>query len=258
MTSMELCPKCRTSITLTPYKLFFEESIARAYQNPVQSEVSCLKSSLENPCADMEVLAGEIARVESMLDVLKAHHAHLNRHIQRSIQFIRSSSICRLPTEVLGIIFASACTSFERSGYKTPLSISLVCSKWRDIALCTPSMWTHIYVAPYADGLDLYQHYLKRCGDIPISVKVEIPYEDRHTTDDCDNNFPYEETYDYHLELVSDVYQHYAQWRVAELCMNLEDINLLGPYIQESESLLESLTLVNDGNAHSAMCGLLQ
>ncbi|KAF8910727.1 hypothetical protein CPB85DRAFT_1562067 [Mucidula mucida] len=124
-----------------------------------------------------------------------------------------------------------------------------------DIALCTPSIW-NICVAPYADGLDLYQHYLERCGDIPISVKVEIPYEDRHTTDDCDNNFPYEETYDYHLELVSDVYQHYAQWRVAELCMNLQDANLLGPYIQESESLLESLTLVNNGPARSAIQGL--
>ncbi|KAF9032092.1 hypothetical protein BDZ89DRAFT_948347, partial [Hymenopellis radicata] len=141
MTSVELCPKCHASIALTSYKLSFEKDFTRAYQNPTQSEVSCIKSSLGNPSTERAVLAQEIERVESMLIALKAHHAHLDTYIQRSNQYMRSSPIRRLPTEVLGIVFASACTSFQRNEYKTPLSISLVCSKWRDIALSTPSLW---------------------------------------------------------------------------------------------------------------------
>ncbi|KAF9032169.1 hypothetical protein BDZ89DRAFT_598004 [Hymenopellis radicata] len=179
MTSIELCPKCHASIALTTYKHSFEKDVARAYQNPTQSEVSCIKRSLGNLSAELADLVQEVERAESMLDTLKAHYAHLDRHIQQSTQYIRSSPIRRLPTEVLGIIFASACTSFQRSEYKTPLSIGVVCSKWRDIALSTPSLWTHIYIAPHSGGLDVYQHYLERCGHIPISVKIDIPYRER-------------------------------------------------------------------------------
>ncbi|KAF8891511.1 hypothetical protein CPB85DRAFT_1332202 [Mucidula mucida] len=167
MTSVELCPKCHASIPLTSYKL--------GYQNPTQSEVACIESTFGNPHDEMEGLIQKIERVESMLDVLKAHHTHLNTYIQRSTRYIRRSPIRRLPTEVLGIIFASACTSFPRNEYKTPLSISLVCSKWRDMALSTPSLWTHIHIAPHSGGLE---HFLERCGNIPISIKVEIPYNE--------------------------------------------------------------------------------
>ncbi|KAF9032170.1 hypothetical protein BDZ89DRAFT_1158637 [Hymenopellis radicata] len=249
MTPVELCPKCHASIALTSYKHSFEKDFARGYQSPSQSEASCIEKSLENPSADMAALAQEIKRVELMLDALKEHHAHLDRHIQRSTQYIRSSPIRRLPTEVLGIIFASACTSFQYSEYIAPLSISVVCSKWRDIALSTPSLWTHIYVAPYSGGLDVYEHYLKRCGHIPISVKIDIPYKEHPTAAiDCDENIPYEETYDYHRELVSATCRNCAQWKVAEFCMNPRDTSLLGYHIQELESpLLESLTLVNEG-----------
>ncbi|KAF9014512.1 hypothetical protein BDZ89DRAFT_448125 [Hymenopellis radicata] len=179
MTCVELCPKCHASVALTSYEFSFEKDSARAYQNPTQYEASCIEKSFGNSSADMATLAQEIKRVESMLDALKAHHAHLDRYIQRSIQYIRSSPIRRLPTEVLGIVFASACTSFQRGEYKTPLSISLVCSKWRDLALSTPSIWTHIYIAPHSGGLDVYEHFLERCGNIPISVKIEIPYTER-------------------------------------------------------------------------------
>ncbi|KAF8998054.1 hypothetical protein BDZ89DRAFT_1028479, partial [Hymenopellis radicata] len=200
MISVELCPRCHASIALTSYKLSFEKDFARAYQNPTQSDVSCLKSRLGNPSSELADLVQEIERAESMLIALKAHHAHLDTYIQRSTQYIRSSPIRRLPTEVLGIIFASACTSFQRREYTTPLSISLVCSKWREMALSTPSLWTHIYIAPHSGGLDVYQHYLEQCGNVPISVKVEIPYRERPTSDVCDEDFPYEETDDYHIK----------------------------------------------------------
>ncbi len=202
MTSVELCAKCHASITLTSYPYSFQEEVARAYQNPNESEASYVEESLRNLSADRAALAQEIRRVKCMLDALKTHYSHLDTYIQRSTQYIRPSPIRRLPAEVLGIIFASSCTSFQRREYKTPLSLSLVCSKWRDIALSTPLLWTHIYIAPYSGGLDVYTYFLERCGNIPISVKIEIPHKDRPSDLYCDEYFPYEETHEYHVELV--------------------------------------------------------
>ncbi|KAF8877226.1 hypothetical protein CPB85DRAFT_486162 [Mucidula mucida] len=219
MTSaLELCPKCHASFALTSYKPSYEKDFVRAYRNPTQSEASCIEKSLGNTSADMAALAQEIPRLESILDALKAHQARFDRHIQQSRLYMCSSPIRQLPTEVLGLIFASACTSFRRSEYKTPLSISVACSKWRDIAVSTPSLWTHIHIAPYHShgGVDVYKYYLERCGNVPISVKVKIAYKKRQ---EYIQNLRYEETYAYHVELVSAIFQNCAQWKVAELCM---------------------------------------
>ncbi|KAF9014607.1 hypothetical protein BDZ89DRAFT_445529 [Hymenopellis radicata] len=122
-TDVELCPRCRASIALTSYILPFEEDFARAYHHPSRRDSASIESSLTDPSAELKTLAQEIQRVELLLSALKTHHAHLERHIHRTTRFIQSSPIRRLPTEVLGIIFASACTSFQQDEYKTPLSI---------------------------------------------------------------------------------------------------------------------------------------
>ncbi|KAF9032147.1 hypothetical protein BDZ89DRAFT_1063522 [Hymenopellis radicata] len=251
-TDVELCPRCHASITLTSPILPFEGDFARAYCNPSRTESSSIESSLTDPSVELTTLAQEIQRVELLLRALKTHHAHLERHIHRTTHFIQSSPIRQLPTEVLGIIFASACTSFQEDEYKTPLSISLVCSKWRDISISTPALWTNIYVAPYSSacGVPVYEHFLQRCGGIPISVKVKIPDKERpHAYGD--DNIPYEETYDYHVEVVGDVYASFAQWKHAEFHMKRADVQLLedldGHWLHQMEqlnaSLLESLTL---------------
>ncbi|KAF9032166.1 hypothetical protein BDZ89DRAFT_597965 [Hymenopellis radicata] len=228
-TDVELCPRCRASITLTSYPLPFEGDFARAHHNPSRTDSSSIESSLTDPSADLTTLAQEIQRVELLLSALKTHRAHLERHIYRTTRFIQSSPIRQLPTEVLGIIFASACTSFQENEYKTPLSISLVCSKWRDISISTPTLWTNIYVAPYSSacGLDVYKHFLQRCGGIPISVKVEVPARDHLDPDDDDDDFPLEQTYQYHVDIMGDVYASFAQWKVAEFHMKEADVQLL-------------------------------
>ncbi|KAF8901312.1 hypothetical protein CPB85DRAFT_131749 [Mucidula mucida] len=125
MTSaLELCPKCHASFALTSYKPSYEKDFVRAYRNPTQSEASCIEKSLGNTSADMAALAQEIPRLESILDALKAYQARFDRHIQQSRLYMCSSPIRQLSTEVLAIIFASACTSFRRSEYKTPPSVS--------------------------------------------------------------------------------------------------------------------------------------
>ncbi len=255
MTSIELCPNCHASIALTSHKLSFGEDFTRAFHQPTQSEVSRVERSMTNLSNEMADLVQKIVHIESVLIAFKAH---LDTQIQRITQYIHPSPIRQLPTEVLDIIFASACASFQRSEYKTPLSISLVCSKWRDIALSTPLLWTHIYIAPQSGGLDVYNHFLEQCGSIPISVKVDIPHRYRSPAF-SDGKIPYEETYNYHLELLSAISQNCAQWQVAKLCMNQEDINLLGSVIHPLDfPVLESLTLMNDGPSNFLEPGLFK
>ncbi len=252
-TDLELCVNCRASIALTSYTLPFEEDFARAYCTPASTDKSSIESSLGDPSAELSTLAEEIQRVDSLLSALKTHHAHLERYIQRTTRFIQSSPIRRLPTEVLGIVFASACTSFQEAEYKTPLSISLVCSKWRDIAISTPHLWTNIYVAPYSRtaGVPVYQHYRQRCGGIPIFIRVEVPARVHPHVCDDDDDFPYEQTYEYHFDVMGIIYDSFPQWRHAEFYMKGEDIELLevqsDRWAQDLEQLeapiLYSLTL---------------
>ncbi len=109
---VELCPRCTASIALTSYVLPFEEDFSRAYHNPPKMDSSSIQSNLTDPSAELMTLALEVRRVELLLSALKTHQTHLERHIQRSTRFIQSSPVRQLPTEVLGIIFASACTYF--------------------------------------------------------------------------------------------------------------------------------------------------
>ncbi|KAF8901309.1 hypothetical protein CPB85DRAFT_1256391 [Mucidula mucida] len=218
--NVELCPRCRASIALTSYTLPFEEDFARGFYNPSSTEKSSIESSLSDSSAELAMLTEEIQRAEVFLRALKIHHAHLERYIHRTTRFIQFSPIRQLPTEILGIIFASACSSCQEDEYKTPLSISLVCSKWRHIAMSTPTLWTNIYVAPYssARGLPVYQYFLQRCGMIPISVKVEVPAID-HPYQDDDGVIPFKGTYEHHLDVMSDIYASFAQWKHAEFHM---------------------------------------
>ncbi|KAF8907588.1 hypothetical protein CPB85DRAFT_830139 [Mucidula mucida] len=252
-TNVELCPRCRASLALTSYTLPFEEDFARGFYNPSSTEKSSIESSLSDASADLATLAGEIQRVELLLSALKTHHARLERYIHRTTRFIQFSPIRQLPTEILGIIFASACSSCQEDEYKTPLSISLVCSKWRHIAMSTPTLWTNIYVAPYssARGLPVYQYFLQRCGMIPISVKVEVPARNNPYQDD-DGVIPFEGTYEHHLDVMGDIYASFAQWKHAEFHMKqVADILLLEdlddrwrPQMKQSNCpILESLTL---------------
>ncbi len=133
--SVELCPKCHSFMPLTSYSLPLAETASRGYINPSQNDVSIIESLLTAPVVQIYQVAAEILRVEALLATLKRHHTHLEMHIQRTRVYVKPSPIRELPTEILDLIFSAACVSFEAADYKTPLNISLVCSKWRDITL---------------------------------------------------------------------------------------------------------------------------
>ncbi len=208
--NIELCPKCCASIVLTSYRLPFKQDFTRVYCNPSTTNKSSIERSLSNTSAELATLTEEI---KLLVSALKTHHTHLERYIYYTTCFIQLSPICQLPTKVLGIIFAAACTSFQKTEYRTPLSISLVCSKWCDISLSTPVLWTNIYVTPYSHTacVPVYQHYLQRCGGIPICIKVKIPVKVHPHQYNDDGDHPFGLTYKNHIDVMANIYESFAQ-----------------------------------------------
>ncbi len=249
---LELCPNCCTSIPITSYASPFDSVLSRAHYNPSGNDITTIERHLGDPRTEIALVALEIQRVDSILQTLKNHHVFLEKHISQNLHFLHPSPIRQMPTEVLNIIFSAACTSVERSEYKTPLSISLVCSKWRAIAISTPELWTRIYVGPDRYAPDLFQHFLGQCGStLSFDIKIDKAYKERPIARD---SVVYEDSYEHHVAGLADVYRTYRRWRTVELHMHVNDLALMNVHITPFElegsdplGCLESVTLKLEG-----------
>ncbi|KAL0066721.1 hypothetical protein AAF712_006326 [Marasmius tenuissimus] len=94
-----------------------------------------------------------------------------------------------LPFELLHTIFSIACSSID-SGYTLilnkpdfrrtsstafPVTLSQVCSRWRDVALSTPSLWSAISLRLSALPLfstTVLEHYLQNSKQHPLKVQI--------------------------------------------------------------------------------------
>ncbi|KAM6502537.1 hypothetical protein JOM56_002514 [Amanita muscaria] len=53
------------------------------------------------------------------------------------------------------------------------LSLSQVCSSWRDIALLTPQLWDNIWLLDLSEAnLSTAREYLSRAGNLPVSIAI--------------------------------------------------------------------------------------
>ncbi|KAF8601682.1 hypothetical protein BDV93DRAFT_545750 [Ceratobasidium sp. AG-I] len=95
-----------------------------------------------------------------------------------------SASTSCLPSELLSHIFLVLTRSWlysrsvgdESDGQITyPIILSSVCVRWRQVAISTPSLWSHIYFNPALhtpNGLSLAKLYLERSANLPLSVCI--------------------------------------------------------------------------------------
>lgn len=220
----------------------FDDKFPRAYQVVSESDGSAIERRLDGPRTELATLAEEIHRVKALLKELKAQHVYLEVHIQQSRAYITPSPVRNLPNELLAEIFSFACDSFEPARYKTPLSISLVCSKWRDISKETQSLWTNIYVSLDPDIIDLFDFYLTRSGDLPISIKVDIEGAFPHFEDFQDDTTLYEAAYTRYRDALGLIFRTFPWWKHAELRINPDDFELL-EVTDETSCPLESITI---------------
>jgi len=81
--------------------------------------------------------------------------------------------------------------------------MSHVCTRWRDIALATPLLWTNIDVYSI-DSVDYVTSYLKRSHNCPVDVRFDIWQSDRLLDPEAGSRI---------LPLVDIALQHIARWR---------------------------------------------
>ncbi|KDQ13751.1 hypothetical protein BOTBODRAFT_175186 [Botryobasidium botryosum FD-172 SS1] len=95
------------------------------------------------------------------------------------------SPISCLPDEVLSLIFEAACTGQNHS-QTAPLNIAAVPRAWRDVALCTPRIWTAITIfsaslfLPRSKGalIDIAAH--SECSEDMLDyLALCLPHTDR-------------------------------------------------------------------------------
>ncbi|KAF9048728.1 hypothetical protein BJ165DRAFT_1343613 [Panaeolus papilionaceus] len=94
------------------------------------------------------------------------------------------SFIANLPTEILSQIFIHCIPSEQfpaPSSVQAPLSLTQVCSHWRDVAFHTPDLWSAIHI-DYKDPVEdipLTEAWLSRSGTRPLSISLSIDFDER-------------------------------------------------------------------------------
>ncbi|KAK7464226.1 hypothetical protein VKT23_006392 [Stygiomarasmius scandens] len=100
----------------------------------------------EKDLADYDV---HISQIESFLRLVKHRKERLNHYIINCRSLL--SPIRRLPEELLSEIFLWCCLSSPICIYydpdALPLTLSAVCSSWRELVIASPSLWSNYYIS---------------------------------------------------------------------------------------------------------------
>lgn len=216
------------SLSIPEYSLLYHtDDIERAFSVPASfKQNDHLISSAEDSLA---VIEDAYNQLQATVKRLAGHYRRLSKHIDQQKAYIVPSPIRRLPTELLSLIFSYACQSFERDDYRTPLSISVTCFKWRSIAISTPALWTYIFVGPVganSEGHKRLTLYMDRAKGLPISLKWVVdrsqwigPDDDVPDDDPIYDDLQYE-----HDDLMKEILGTHNSWRTAEF-HGLEDMD---------------------------------
>ncbi|GLB37730.1 hypothetical protein LshimejAT787_0407810 [Lyophyllum shimeji] len=134
-------------------------------------------------------------------------------------------------------------SSQRRSRYRIPCEVAMshVCSRWRDIALGTPLLWTNIDVFSI-DSLECVTSYLKRSQDCPIHVRFDIWDSDRFL-EEADATI---------LPVVDVALQHIARWRTLVVFAYHESTTgaILSKMADAAAPLLQRIRIQNDDNVN--------
>ncbi|CEL61614.1 hypothetical protein RSOLAG1IB_04364 [Rhizoctonia solani AG-1 IB] len=136
-------------------------------------------------------LAGDIIAEVEGFTYLKLKTTQVETILKKTRNSLRSLvSISSLPDETLARIFHFVhdvqFLQFERlvDNHSVPvnsLAVSQVCTRWRQVALSTGSLWSHIDLTACVKSISLGEIFATRSGNLPLHIRVVEPftYNDR-------------------------------------------------------------------------------
>ncbi|KAE9399362.1 hypothetical protein BT96DRAFT_820689, partial [Gymnopus androsaceus JB14] len=179
----------------------------RSEHGPAVHSEAETTAALADVDKDIEDCDAEVDRLQSQIIFIRNQRKRLEEY-KTCLRFLRSP-IRKIPNETLLRIFDFACdmneiTSKKLSAMPT-LSISDVCSRWRNLTQSNPILWSRIHIEiqttpPSHSRLPLLNLYLKCSRNSPLTFEITGPTDERDLT-----------LYD--LALCAAVATHSNRWR---------------------------------------------
>ncbi|KAJ7483463.1 hypothetical protein FB451DRAFT_1364382 [Mycena latifolia] len=143
---------------------------------PEGPELAFVHSVVSNTGARLADVENEISRLQARLQQLEEERAKLSSYYARNNAIL--SPLRRMPPEVLGEIFSWTLPpdrhGFERLKFNTnssPWLLAQISSRWRAVALSTPSLWSSIvinYTDQHSNPLSRVKTQIERAHKLPI------------------------------------------------------------------------------------------
>jgi len=147
------------------------------------TDVSTIRKRLSGAQSDLDAYESEILRLQSRITTLTSVAGILRKRIEQTNFLL--SPVRRLPNEILGDIFRESMPAgfvfASHSQKPAPPSFLNVCTRWRNVALSTPRIWTSLVLELLSGTWQPQQifgnfsalgHYLSLSKASPLHVAI--------------------------------------------------------------------------------------
>ncbi|KAJ7483486.1 hypothetical protein FB451DRAFT_107135 [Mycena latifolia] len=143
-------PGSHIDVAITPGMLARHQELMTTNAPPEAAELAYVQAIVSKTDVELTHIEKEISRLQARLQQLRDEHGLLSRYRAQNTAIL--SPLRRMPPEVLGEIFSWTLPSIDEGSRKfhimsrSPWVLTYVSSRWRAVALSTPSLWSQIVI----------------------------------------------------------------------------------------------------------------
>ncbi|KAF5340883.1 hypothetical protein D9758_012171 [Tetrapyrgos nigripes] len=180
-----ICDKCKIELTLvdTPIPSFDSEQLRPTY-TPSDDDITRIRTAIEQTELEIDQCDAEINKLRGMCVKLQSRKEKLEDYRDRNRAVL--SPIRTLPFEILAQIFLMGFDVGLRVHtdiYAPALTLSHVCSFWRNVAINTTKLWSSLSIDlcyPRSKMVALVGLYLLWSKSAPLDLKVTVSDQTSH------------------------------------------------------------------------------
>ncbi|KAK7471282.1 hypothetical protein VKT23_002690 [Stygiomarasmius scandens] len=222
----------------------------RSGEVPSAEQCSLISEFLAGAEQDLQEYNAEALRLQAFIDAVTAKANQLERLMQMKQSLL--APVRKLPDELLALIFERC--SFDLFEEKEP-AVVYVCSRWRNIALSTPALWSHLVLKPHAGrkyygpraqrALDLHLERSKFC---PLTIEVSL-----RSQDIFHYSGPHSKLYSGPFQLLNVLARYSHRWKRFELVLDPDLKNEQRKLLTDYFSAIHDLSLLKSFAYKSAL-----